>query len=128
LQAGYIAAVADVLIGAGFTLTAGEESADYELDFDDRGGLGGHFYVGGHPCLASEYGASRLLMFWYSDRGWTITGFGEVLALLPGQIVPEPEAVLQALLEHPPATDPGRPRLAPRDVDVYAEVLTYLPH
>lgn len=128
LQAGYIAAVADVLIGAGFTLTAGEESADYELDFDDRGGLGGHFYVGGHPCLPSEYGASRLLMFWYSDRGWTITGFGEVLALLPGQTVPEPEAVLQALLEHPPATDPGKPRLVPRDVDVYAEVLTYLPH
>jgi hypothetical protein len=128
LQAGYIAAVAAALLGAGFTVDAGKEPAEYELDFDDRGGLGGHFYVGGHPCLVHEFGASRLLMFWYSDRGWTITGFGEVLALLPGQTVPEPETVLQALRTRPPADGSSRPLLVPRDVDVYAKVLTYLPH
>jgi hypothetical protein len=127
LQAGYIAAVAAALLSAGFTVDAGKEPAGYELDFDDRGDLGGHFYVGGHPCLTHEFGASRLLMFWYSDRGWTITGFGEVLALLPGQTVPEPETVVQALQARPPADDSSRPLLVPRDVDVYAKVLTYLP-
>ncbi|MGW1290106.1 hypothetical protein ACWD4N_42480 [Streptomyces sp. NPDC002586] len=126
LQAGYIAAVAATLLAAGFTVDGSEQLAAYELDFDDRGGLGGHFYVGGHPCLAHEFGASRLLMCWYSDRGWTVTGFGDSLALLPGQPVPEPAAVLQALLQRPPVIDPTRPPLVPRDIDVYTEVLAYV--
>ncbi|MFF4933315.1 hypothetical protein ACFY2H_31155 [Streptomyces griseofuscus] len=124
LQSGYAAAVVDAVRAAGFTVD-GEEPC--ELDFDVDGGLGAHFYAGGEAA-ERRFGRPRVLVIWYDDRGWSVTGFGGHHLLLPGEFVPAPEDLARALAEGGQAADEREERIAlrPRDVDVYTAVLSYL--
>ncbi|WP_432156117.1 hypothetical protein [Streptomyces sp. bgisy153] len=127
LQSGYAAAVVDAVRAAGFTVV-GEEPCG--LDFDDDGGMGIHFYAGGEAAQR-VFERERVLVVWYCDRGWTVTGFGGQRQLLPDQVVPAPQDLAVALLgcASPAEEEPHdeRLRLRPRDVDVYSAVLAYLP-
>lgn len=125
LQSAYVGAVVDAVRTAGFTVAgAGEEADPYELDFDVDGILGAHFYAGGERAV-HLFGRERVLLFWYSDRGWTVTGFGEQRLLLPGDFVPAPKDVARALGEPAADYDEMLIGMSPCDVDAYTAVLAY---
>ncbi|MFF8994007.1 hypothetical protein ACF09H_29585 [Streptomyces sp. NPDC014983] len=125
LQSGYAAAVVDAVRAVGFTV---EGEAPCGLDFDVDGGLGAHFYAGGEAA-EHRFGRARVLLVWYDDRGWSVTGFGGHRLLLPDQFVPAPQDLARALAEGGQAVEQREERFAlrPRDVDVYTAVLSYLP-
>ncbi|MEO3976727.1 hypothetical protein [Streptomyces sp. CAU 1734] len=122
LQSGYSAAVVDAVRAAGFTV----DTELCGLDFDVDGGLGAHFYAGGEAA-ERRFGRERVLVAWYDDRGWSVTGFGGHRPLLPGELVPAPQDLARALTEGGRAGDEREERIAlrPRDVDVYTAVLSY---
>ncbi|MFE1190070.1 hypothetical protein [[Kitasatospora] papulosa] len=125
LQSGYAAAVVDAVRAAGFTVDG--EEVPCGLDFDVDGGLGAHFYAGGEAA-ERRFGRERVLVLWYDDRGWSVTGFGEHRPLLPGEYVPAPQELARALAGGGQSADECEDRmmLRPRDVDVYTAVLSYL--
>lgn len=124
LQSGYAAAVVDAVREAGFTVD-GEEPCG--LDFDVDGGLGAHFYAAGEVA-ERRFGRPRVLVIWYDDRGWSVTGFGGHRPLLPEHFVPVPQDLARALAGGGHAVDEREERtvLRPRDVDAYTAVLSYL--
>lgn len=116
--------VVDAVTNAGFTPVRTGAPDGYELDFDEQGVLGAHFAVAGEAALRA-FRTDSVLLFWFSDRGWSVTGFGEVRRLLPEDLVPAPHAVAQALAT--PPTDEG-PSAGPPPfhLDPYTAVLAYL--
>lgn len=126
LASRYATAVVDAVRAAGFTVG---DQEPFELDFDVDGGMGAHFYAGGEAAVRL-FGSTRVLLFWYDDRGWTVTGFGEQRPLLPDDFVPAPQDLARALGDRGGTgrEDQGGEaiRLRPRDVDVYAALLSYL--
>lgn len=128
LQGAYVQQAVAAVAAVGFEVGGDHGLEGYELDFDEQGVLGGHFAAGGE-LVRQRFGTDSILMMWSSDRGWAITGFGEVRRLLPAHCVPAPDAVAQALLE--PAADEGDRWSAgvqrqPLDSDPYMAVLEYL--
>ncbi|MEV7157010.1 hypothetical protein AB0N77_20660 [Streptomyces misionensis] len=125
LQSRYAAAVVDAVRAVGFTV---EGEAPCGLDFDVDGGLGAHFYTGG-KAAEHRFGRARVLLVWYDDRGWSVTGFGGHRLLSPDEFVPAPQDLAQALAEGGQAVEQREERFAlrPQDVDVYTAVLSYLP-
>ncbi|WP_127452640.1 DUF6292 family protein [Streptomyces sp. B29(2018)] len=124
-QDAYVRQVVAAVTDAGFTAVRTDVPGGYELDFDEQGVLGAHFVVGGEAA-ARAFHTDSALLFWFSDRGWSVTGFGKVRRLLPDDLVPAPHAVAQALVT--PATDDGAPsaRRPPLHLDPYTAVLAYL--
>ncbi|WP_331746753.1 DUF6292 family protein (plasmid) [Streptomyces halstedii] len=123
-QDAYVRQVVDAVTNAGFTPVRTGAPDGYELDFDEQGVLGAHFAVAGEAALRA-FRTDSVLLFWFSDRGWSVTGFGEVRRLLPEDLVPAPHAVAQALAT--PPTDEG-PSAGPPPfhLDPYTAVLAYL--
>ncbi|MFJ6752578.1 DUF6292 family protein [Streptomyces sp. NPDC091266] len=124
-QDAYVQQVVAAVADAGFTVIRTSAPDGYELDFDEQGVLGAHFAVGGEAALRT-FATDSVLLFWFSDRGWSVTGFGEVRRLLPADLVPEPRAVAQALMA--PATESAAPlpSRSPLHLDPYTAVLAYL--
>lgn len=122
-QDAYIQHVVAAVADAGFTVIANDTPDGYELDFDEQGVLGAHFALGGEAVLRT-FATDSVLMMWFSDRGWSVTGFGAIRRLLPADLVPEPRAVAQALVA--PATEEEAPPVSrPPHLDPYTAVLAY---
>lgn len=125
LQGPYVQQVVAAVADAGFTVGGPAGLDGYELDFDEQGVLGAHFTVGGEAALR-EFATDSVLMIWFSDRGWSITGFGAVRRLLPADPVPNPHAVAQALLTPVPEENTDRISQRPNGSDPHVAVLAYL--
>ncbi|MEU4077643.1 hypothetical protein [Streptomyces venezuelae] len=124
-QDAYVRQVVAAVTDAGFTVVATDTPDGYELGFDEQGVLGAHFAVGGETALRI-FNADSVLLIWFSDRGWSVTGFGEVRPLLPADLVPEPQAVAQALVAPATEDEASLTSRPPLHLDPYTAVLAYL--